>query len=84
MKINISITNIFSYENGHLEKIPIYYEDGTESKYTPLGTSYEVHFEDLDNDGTKEIIVPTKNYGNELLEPTYYYHWNGRGFILYN
>lgn len=81
---HISITHIFSYKNGHLEKIPIYYEDGTEAVHAPLGTSYTVRFEDLDDDGIKEIIHPVRNYGNEFIEPIYYYRWNGRGFMLYD
>ncbi len=80
---HVSITNVFSYENGHLEKIPFYDENGIESQNTMLVTSLEISFEDLDGDGVKEIILPIRNYGDEFVELIYYYHWNGRGFILY-
>lgn len=82
---HLTTTYIFSYKNGRLEKIPIYDEDGIESRNTMLATSLEIRFEDLDGDGAKEIILPIRNYGDEVIEPTYYYHWNnGRGFMLYD
>lgn len=81
---HLSETHVFSYKNGHLEKIPIYDENGIESQNTMLATSLEIRLEDLDNDGVKEIILPIRHYGNEFIEPTYYYRWNGKGFVLYN
>ncbi len=81
---HVSETNIFAYKNGGLEKIPIYDEIGIESRSAGLLTSLEIRFEDLDGDGVKEIILPIRNYGNEFIEPTYYYRWNGKGFMLYD
>lgn len=81
---HLSATYIFSYKNDRLEKIPVYDENGIESQNTMLATSLEIRFEDLDGDGVKEIVLPIRNYGNEFIEPIYYYRWNGRGFILYN
>lgn len=92
---HLSATYIFSYENGRLTRIPIYNEEGAEFQSTMydengiefqvprLMTTEEIRFEDLDGDGVKGIILTTKNYSNELTEPTYYYRWNGRGFMLY-
>ncbi|MDP3697824.1 MAG: transglycosylase SLT domain-containing protein [Candidatus Taylorbacteria bacterium] len=85
---HLSTTYIFSYKNGRLEKIPIYDENGIEPQNTipdtMLATSLEIRFKDLDGDGIKEIIMPIRNYGNEFVEPTYYYRWNDEGFILYD
>ncbi len=80
----VSATNLFAYQNGSLEKIPIYDENRTTTQHIGLLTSKEIYFEDLDGDGTKEIILSIRNYGNEFIEPTYYYRWNGRGFMLYD
>lgn len=81
---HITATNLFFYKNGRLEKIPIYDENGIEARNSVLATSLEIRFGDLDGDGVKEIILPIRNYGNEFIEPTYYYRWNGRGFMLYD
>ena len=79
-----SATHIFSYKNGYLAKVPIFDENGNEFKNTMLATSKEIRFEDLDSDNIKEIILPIRNYGDEFIEPTYYYRWNNEGFILYD
>jgi len=84
---HVSITSIFAYQDGSLKKIPIYDETGVEPRTlldTMLVTSLEIHFEDLNGDGVKEIIMPIRNYGNELVELIYYYRWNGQGFMLYD
>lgn len=84
---HVSVTNIFAYQDGSLKKIPIYDETGVEPLTlldTMLVTSLEISFEDLDGDGVKEIVMPIRNYGNELVVPTYYYRWNGQGFMLYD
>ncbi|OGN09735.1 MAG: hypothetical protein A3J46_02770 [Candidatus Yanofskybacteria bacterium RIFCSPHIGHO2_02_FULL_41_11] len=92
---HVSATYIFSYENNHLIRIPVYDEEGAElqrTMYDQNGAEFQVSwlmtregisFEDLDGDGVKEIIMPVKNYSNEFVELTYYYRWNGQGFILY-
>ena len=85
---HLSMTYIFFYKNGHLEKIPIYDENGIELQNTipdtMLATSLEIRFKDLDGDNIKEIILPIRNYDDEFVEPTYYYRWNNKGFILYD
>lgn len=81
---HLSATYIFSYKSGFLEEIPIYDENEIKSQNNMLVTSLEIRFEDLDGDGVKEIVLPIRNYGNEFVEPTYYYRWNSRGFVLYD
>lgn len=69
-------TNIFTYKDASLEKI--------QTGDYPLFTSKKILFEDLNDDGIKEIIMPTRSYSDELIELTYYYRWNGREYFLYD
>lgn len=80
----MSATNIFSYKKGSIEKIPVLDDGRKMTEEIGLLTSLEIRFEDLDNNGSKEIILPIRNYGDEFIEPTYYYRWTGKEFALYH
>lgn len=75
----------FQYDRGSLKEISVLYADRKKSIIPTLATSKEIEFKDLDGDGVKEIIImPIRNYGNEFVEPTYYFRWNGREFVQYD
>ncbi|MEK7083781.1 MAG: transglycosylase SLT domain-containing protein, partial [Patescibacteria group bacterium] len=77
-------THIFSYNNGALQEIPMLDERGEPTPEVQLGTRLEVSFKDLDNNGTKEIILPIRDFSDRFITPTFYYRWNGKGFMLYD